>query len=86
MKKLGKTAEKILASMEARYGRYAATSASGHGSEGGKINNGHRETRACQELVDKGYAVLVNRHHFRIINHGWGQTCFEISIKLPGVE
>jgi len=85
-KKLGKTAAKILARMEARHGRYAATSAIGYGPTGGKINDGHREVAACRELVAKGYAVKVNSRMFTYIRSGWGQTCTEIAIKLPSVE
>jgi hypothetical protein len=86
MTKLGKNATRILAHMTSRYGRYGATVASGRGPEGGRIvGEGRRDYDACNELVRKGYAVLVDRRHFTISRHGYGVSCNEISIKLPEV-
>jgi len=86
MTKLGKTATKILAHMESRYGRYGATWATGHGAEGGRLNEGSREYMACLELIKKGYAVECGRHRDVHYQNGWGMHCAEITIKLPGME
>jgi hypothetical protein len=82
--KLGKNASRILDYMLHRYGRYSATVATGRGPEGGRIvGEGRREYAACEELVRKGYAILVDRRHYASSHHGYGISCSEISIKLP---